>query len=95
MKTVTARIPEELFREIEVVCDVEKSDRAEVLRRLLDSALKEWKLKRALELLREGRVTLRKAAKMAGRRYVEMLDIASKNNIPLQMEPEDVFEDLR
>jgi predicted HTH domain antitoxin len=94
MKTVTARIPEELFSEIEVVCDVEKSDRAEVLRRLLDSALKEWKLKRALELLREGRVTLRRAAKMAGRGYVEMLDLASQGGIPIQMEPEDVLEDL-
>lgn len=95
MKTVTVRIPEELFKEIEGVCDVEKSDRAEVLRRLLDNALKEWKLKRAIELLRDNKVTIRKAAKIAGRKYVEMLDIASQKGIPIQMEPADVLEDLR
>jgi predicted HTH domain antitoxin len=94
MKTITARIPEELLKEIEVVCDVEKSDRAEVLRRLLDNAMREWKLRRAIELLRDNKVTLRKAAKMAGRKYVEMLDLASKNNIPILMEPVDVLEDL-
>jgi predicted HTH domain antitoxin len=56
----------------------EKAERAEVIRRLLEDAIKRWKLKKALDYLREGRMTLRSAAKLAGLTYIEMMDEAEK-----------------
>ena len=39
------------------------------------------KKKKALELLKEHKITIRKAAKLANVSYVEMLDLASKADV--------------
>ena len=93
-KTITTRVPEDLFREIKEIGEVEKIDRTEVVKRLLSSAAKHWKKERALNLLRDGKVTLRRAAKIAEVTYVEMLDLSSQVDIAIKMEPEDVIKDL-
>ena len=86
--TITARVPEDLLGEIEEI------DRTEVVKRLLSSAAKHWKMERALNLLRDGKVTLRRAARIAEVTYVEMLDLSSQMDIAIKMEPEDVIKDL-
>jgi len=93
-KTITTRVPEDLFREIKEIGEVEKIDRTEVVMRLLSDAAKHWKKKRALDLLRDGKVTLRRAARIAEVSYVEMLDLSSQIDIAIKMEPEDVIRDL-
>lgn len=93
-KTITTRVPEDLFREIKEIGEVEKIDRTEVVKRLLSNAAKHWKKERALNLLRDGKVTLRRAAKIAEVTYVEMLDLSSQMDIAIKMEPEDVIKDL-
>jgi Uncharacterised protein family (UPF0175). len=93
-KTITTRVPEDLFREIKEIGEVEKIDRTEVVMRLLSDAAKHWKTERALNLLRNGKVTLRRAAKIAEVSYVEMLDLSSQMDIAIKMEPEDVIRDL-
>ena len=92
-KTITNRVPEDLFREINEIGEMEKIDRAEVIRRLLSNAAKHWKMEKALELLRDGKVTVRKAAKIAEVTYVEMLDLSSQMDIVIKMEPEDVINE--
>ncbi len=92
--TITARVPEDLLREIEEIGEMEEIDRTEVVRRLLSSAAKHWKLERALNLLRDGKVTLRRATRIAEVTYVEMLDLSSQMYIAIKMEPEDVIKDL-
>ncbi len=93
-KSITTRVPEDLFREIKEIGEVEKIDRADVIRKLLFNAAKHWKMEKALELLRDGKVTVRKAAKIAKVTYVEMLDLSSQRDIAIKMEPEDVIKDL-
>jgi len=73
----------------------EKAERAEVIRRLLEDAIKRWKLKKALDYLREGRMTLRSAAKLAGLTYIEMMDEAEKAGIPLNYTTADLQLDLK
>ncbi len=94
-KTITTRVPEDLFREIKEIGEVEKIDRRDVVKRLLSNAAKHWKIERALNLLRDGKVTLRRAAKIAEVTYVEMLDLSSQMDIAIKMEPEDVIKDLK
>ena len=94
LKVITARVDDRLFEAIEEICRVEKAERADVIRRLLENAVEQWKINRALQLLREGKVTLRTAAKIAGKTYVEMLDLASKYDVLVQMTFEGVLKDL-
>ena len=95
MKVITARISEKHFEDLEKIEKEEQADRAVVIRKLLAKGIKEWKLKKALELLREHKVTLRKAANIASISYVEMLDFASKHVIDMGYSLEDVEKDVR
>lgn len=95
MRVITARISDEYFKDLQMIEKEEHADRAEVIRKLLAKGIKEWKLKRALESLRERRVTLRKAASIASISYVEMLDLASKHGIDIGYSSKDVERDMR
>ena len=94
MKVITSRISDEYFNDLKMIEKDEQADRAEVIRKLLAKGIKEWKLNKAIELLRENKVTIRKAAKIAAVSYVEMLDIASKQGIELGYTVEDLEKDL-
>ncbi len=52
------------------------------MKKLINS-IKERKIKKALELLKARKITLRTAAKLADASYVEMLDFASKADIDI------------
>jgi len=60
----------------------------------LAEAIKRWKLKRALDTLREGKITLRSAAKLAGLTYIEMMDEVEKAGIPADYSIADLQLDL-
>ena len=94
MKVITSRISDEYFNDLKMIEKDEQADRAEVIRKLLANGIKEWKLNKAIELLREHKITIRKAAKIAAISYVEMLDIASKHGIEIGYSVEDLEKDL-
>lgn len=94
LETITTRVPEKIYQEIKKIEEEEKTERAEVIRRLLFDAIKRWKLKKALDLLREGKATLRTAAKFADLTYIEMLDAAETANIPIDYTSTDLKLDL-
>ena len=94
MKALTARIPESLLKDIEAIGRDERAERAQVVRRLLDSAVKSWKIGKALEGLKGGKTTLRTAAKLAGLTYVEMLDRASEAGISLGYSVDDLQREI-
>jgi predicted HTH domain antitoxin len=95
MKVVTVRIDEKDFKDIERIEKEEKTDRAEVMRKLLAKAISEWKLKKALELLREHKITIRKASKLAEVSYIEMMDLASRDGIEIGYTLMDLKKDLQ
>ena len=94
MRVITSQISDEYFNDLKSIEKAEHADRAEVIRKLLAKGIKQWKQKKAIELLREHKVTLRKAAEVAGVTYVEMLDLASKNGIDIGYGLEDLALDL-
>ncbi|MGC1121865.1 MAG: hypothetical protein WBA22_12295 [Candidatus Methanofastidiosia archaeon] len=81
LKVVTSRIPEKCFEDLKTIQKEEQANQAEVLRRLLTKAISDWKKDRALRLLEEHRITIRKAASMADLSYVEMLTPTEKADI--------------
>lgn len=94
MKTVTTRIPEEDEADLASLEEEMMVDRAAVLRQLIARGLDEWKTERALDELREGRITLRTAAERAEKPYVEMLELAAEEGIDVGYSTEDLERDL-
>ena len=94
MKVITARIEDKYFEDLEMIEKEEQTERAEVMRKLLAKAIKEWKIKKALELLKERKATFRKAAELADVSYVEMMDLASKADIDSGYSLKDLKKDL-
>lgn len=94
METITARIPESLLKDLKRIESEEKTDRAEVVRRLLAEAIGDWKLRKALEMIRARKASVRTAAKFAGIRYVELLEHVEREAIPLDYTLSDLRKDL-
>jgi len=94
LEAVTARLPKEMIREVERLAEKMKVDRSELIRRLLDSALREKRLEDAVQAYRDGRVTLWKAAETAGISLREMMDTVRERKIPVSYTLEDLRRDL-
>jgi len=94
LETVTARLPKKTLQEIERLAEKEKVDRSELIRRLLDAALQERRIEEALQAYREGKVTLWKAAEMAGLSLRAMIELTKAKKIPIPYTLEDLERDL-
>ena len=94
MKTVTTRLPEDDEKALAELEEEMSADRSEVLRRLIRQGLSDWRKERALDQLREHRITLRTAAERANVPYVEMLTLAAEEGIDTGYTTEDLERDL-
>lgn len=95
MTLMSTRLPPEIKKEIEWYAKKEKVARSVALRRILERGLKEVKLEHALDEYARGRVTLWKAAELAGLSLWEMTDVVRKRRIGIRYTPEDLADDLR
>lgn len=95
MDTVTARLPDEMIKKLELIAKEEQIDRSELIRRALDIGIQRFLLERALKAYRERRVSLWKAASMAGLPLRAMMDEADRASIPIAYDEEDLERDLR
>ncbi len=94
MQVVAARLPKEVASEIERIALEEKLDKSSVIARATDLYIKEWKLRRAIRLYAEGRVTALKAASLANRSIWEFLEELAKEKIPVEYSAEEFIEDF-
>lgn len=95
MKVITVRIPDEALEALEAIEKAEKVDRAAAVRKLLAEGVARWKVRHALELLADRRVSLRAAARVAGVTYGEMYDLAARRGLTAGYTLEDLNRDLR
>ncbi len=91
---VGTRLPESVIADLKKIEELEQSDRATVLRKLLQRALKEWELEHYAQEYGQGRVTVEKAAEEAGVSLWEMIDNLRQKKIPAQYSLEDLGHDL-
>lgn len=89
---VTARLKTELLREIQEIAEEESIDRSSAIQRLLQIGLKEYRMEKALNLYRNGKVTLWKAAELAGVSLREMMEAIKARDIPYQYDLEALEE---
>ena len=95
IETVSVRLDEKLIREVKRIEQELKSDRSEVVRRLLDQAVKEWKLQKALELLRKEQISMWKAAEIAELTIYEILKKAEDAVILIGYTEKDLMKDIK
>ena len=79
---------------MELIADVEQSDRSTTVRKLLSNATRHWKLEHYVRLYGDGRLTLARAARDAGVTLWEMMDYTRARKAPAQYDPEDLTRDL-
>lgn len=91
---VATRVGEELLSRIKEIEGEMQADRAEVIRRLLDEGIKQYRLEKAIELLRDGKVTVSKAAEIAGVSVWDIVEIMRTKKIPIPYTPEDLRKSL-
>lgn len=94
-KVISTRIPEEIDKELKEIEREEGADRATVVRKLLVRAIEQWKIERALRLYQEGRVTLWRAARLAGVTLREMMELAAGKGIQFRYYERDLEEDIK
>ncbi|RLI78278.1 hypothetical protein DRP04_10340 [Archaeoglobales archaeon] len=94
MITISARIDKEIAEEIERIVKKKGVDRSAVIRELLKIGIQEFKLREALELVRERRITVWKAAEIAGLSYREMLEKFREHNVPFPITEEELAREL-
>ena len=95
MKTISIRLPEQYLQEIEEACKLEVLDKGTMLRKLIGEALREYHIKKAFDLYSEGKISLWKAARMAGLTYRGALEELKKRNIPFKYEKEELAADIK
>jgi predicted HTH domain antitoxin len=75
------RFPEALEKAVDEVVNEESVDKSTAVRLLVDIGYREWRLRKALQGLREGKVSLWKASEMAGMSLWDLLLVVEKEGI--------------
>ena len=73
----------------------EKVDKATALRKLLELGVKDWRRETAIDLLREGKVTVWRAAEVAGLPLWDFVSLVEDRKVVLPIRGKDVIDDLR
>jgi len=92
--TVSARVRKSQAEEVERLAAERGVDKSEIIRELLAIALKEQKLKEALDFVRDGKATVWKASETAGVTYREMLELLRTHNIPFPLSKEELKREI-
>ena len=89
------RVPAELDKEISEIIKKEKTDKATVVRNLLETGVTEWRKQSAIELLTKGKVTFAEAANIAKLSLWEFVDLVKQQNIEwVRFEPEEIEKEF-
>lgn len=93
-KLVSFRLPQDILEGLQRLAREESKDKSEVIRELLVLGMKEKKLNHSIQLYKEGRATLWKAAREANLSLWQMIEILRERKIELQYGVKELEEDL-
>lgn len=94
-EVLTARLTQELERDLSFVAKTEQLDKSTVLRRLLADALAHWKKQRALKLYKNRKYSIEQAARFAKLSLSEFYELLKQEKIPTTYDLEEFQRDLR
>lgn len=93
-KIISVRPTEEIERKLERLIGIEKTEKSALIRRILDIGIDEELKKHALELFRDKKVSLAKAAEIANISVREMMDLIKEKGVSLHITIEDIRGDF-
>jgi predicted HTH domain antitoxin len=91
---ISLRLPRELREELERLSEGEDTDTSTLIRELLARGMRERKLERSLALYSKGKITLWKAARLAGVSLWEITDALKARRVELHYDVTDLYEDV-
>jgi len=94
-KVMSVRIPDDLEKSLLEFSEKESKPTSEVIRELLERGLKEKRIELGLQLYKEGKVTLWKAATIANVSLWEMVEKLKERKIEVQYGQSELEEDLK
>jgi predicted HTH domain antitoxin len=94
-ETISVRLEDKTVKELEELKQELKTAKSEVLRIVLDIGIKQLKIQKALQLLREGKISVGKASELAGVTIYEMLELMKEQEIPYGYTIKDLEDDLK
>lgn len=94
MEALSIKLPEDIVRAIQEIEETEQIDRATAVRKLLVKAIEKWKEERAIQLYRDGKVTLWRAASLTNLSLREMMKLVAEKGIEMQYTEKDLEEDI-
>jgi len=81
LRPLATRVPKEIEQEIRDIMDLLRVEKAQAVRMILEIGISEWRKRTALDLLREGKVTFAKAAKLAKLDIWDFVDLVRERKI--------------
>ncbi|MBI2887287.1 MAG: UPF0175 family protein [Chloroflexi bacterium] len=91
---VGSRLPSELIQDLELIEQAEQSDRSTVVRKLLQRAVREWKLEHFARRYAESTMSMARAAQESGVSLWEMMEYLRSKKIPCQYDFQEWEQDL-
>ncbi len=85
----------ETEEELRFYMRAEKVDKATAMRKLLERGVQGWRREMALELLREGKVTVWRAAEIARLPLWDFVSLVDEEKVVLHIRGKDVIDDVR
>jgi len=94
LTTVSARIQKSQAEEIERLASKRGTDKSAIIRELLATAIQNKKIEDALNQVQAKRITVWKAAEIAGVTYREMLELLKSHNIPFSLSEQELRREI-
>ena len=92
--TISVRLSSSQANEIENLARKKGVDRSTIIRELISIGLKEMKINEILNLIRERKITVWKAAQITNLTYREMLELLKKHNVPYPLSIGELLKEI-
>lgn len=94
-KILSTRVGRETEEELRSYMRAEKVDKATAMRKLLELGVQGWRREMAVQLLREGKATVWRAATVAGVPLWDFISLLDERKVILPIRGSDVIDDVR
>ena len=95
-KLMNTRLPMLIMNQVENIAKEEQTDKSSVVRKLLNKAIKDWKLEKAVNMYKEKKVTLEKSAEIGEVSVRELINYLKEKESEIgNLSAKDLDEDIK
>lgn len=94
-EVITARLGENVVKELFLVSKTENLDKSTVIRNMLENSILDWRKKRALKLYSEGKYSVEQAAKFAKTSLWSFFGFLKENKVPINYDIKELEKELK